>query len=373
MSIFLILLVPFAIALAGFFAGKGKVDPRELAVQLAVTLLIVAVPYAIALHGKTADKEIWNGVVASKEKSNVSCCHPYCCSTCQSCDSKGNCHSYCCQTCYEHSHDVEWDAWSSNGENIYSNGCNSPYTSEPSRWTVIKLGEPTAVEHSYTNYIKGNPNTLMKRTGAAEKYGQFVPAYPRVYDYYRANRFLVDRVAVPNLAALNFKLSEVNARLGRKKKVNIDVIVTAISDEEYLEAVREKWIGGKINDTVVVVGVDGDTLKMRWAGVISWTKSEQVKVDLRNRILDMDVLDPDKMLNAVEEEVSTKFEHRRISEFEYLNASITPSNTFKFWLWAIAIVLNVLMTIYFWNNDPFDNGFQSRYSTYKYYNSRRFP
>src|SRR5678816_95907 len=128
MSLFLLLLIPIAFAVGAFALSKGKIDPRELAVQVGVTLLIVIVPYAIALWSKTADKEVWNGVVAAKEKSDVSCCHPYCCQTCESCstDSKGNttCTSYCCQTCYEHSHDVSWDAWSSNGETIFHDGCN---------------------------------------------------------------------------------------------------------------------------------------------------------------------------------------------------------------------------------------------------------
>lgn len=371
MSILFLLAIPLLIAAIGFFAGKGKIDPRELGIQVAVVLIAVLVPYAIALHGKTSDTEIWNGVVASKTVSNVSCCHPYCCRTCESCstDSKGNrtCSSYCCQTCYVHSHDVEWDAMSSNDENVYSNGCNSPGTSEPQRWTQIVIGEPTAVEHDYTNYIKGSPDTLMRRTGASDTYGQFVPEYPRVYDLYRADRFLVVGAMVPNRGPLNQRLSEINAKLGRQKKVNIDVIVTAVADERYLEAVREKWLGGKINDVVVVVGVDGDTLKIRWAGVISWTHNETLKVDLRNKILDMDVLDAPKLLDAVEDEVVVKYDHIRISEFEYLNASITPSTTFKLWLGAIAIILSLGLEIFFWLQDPFDNRSSSGYGTYRRY------
>jgi hypothetical protein len=257
---------------------------------------------------------------------------------------------------------VSWDATSSNGENVFHDGCNAPYTSEPERWTIIQIGEPTAVEHSYTNYIKGNPNTILKRTGAAEKYGALVPGYPGVYDWYRAQRFLIgNSVHLPDPVGLNRHLSEINARLGAKKKVNIVVLVTSIEDQAYLEAVREQWIGGKINDTVVVVGVNKDTLEVRWAGVISWTKSEQVKVDLRNRILDQTVLDGHKMLDAIEQEVSSKYEHRRISEFEYLDASITPSTTFKIWLGILSFLASIGMAIYFWINDPFDNGFRSRY------------
>lgn len=58
MSIFFLLLVPLLIAAIGFFAGKGKIDPRELAIQVVAVLIAVLVPYAIALSGKTSDAEI---------------------------------------------------------------------------------------------------------------------------------------------------------------------------------------------------------------------------------------------------------------------------------------------------------------------------
>jgi hypothetical protein len=375
MALFFLLLIPIGFAFAGFLISKGKIDIRELGAQVGVTLLIVIVPYAIALHNRTADTEIWNGVVAGKQKSDVGCCHPYCCQTCQSCttDSKGNttCTSYCCQTCYEHSHDVQWNAWSSNNEHLYSDSCNSPGTSEPARYTAIRVGEPTAVEHSYKNYIKGNPDTLVRRSGQVERFKNQIPPYPQVYDYYRAQRFLAVGLKLPNPVGLNERLSEINAKWGAPRKVDIVVVVVRESDEMYLEALREAWIGGKINDIVIVVGVYDDASTIAWTGVISWTKNEQIKVEMRNAILDLKSLAPPaghsedfryrELLDVVEYQVSSNYQHRRISDFAYLNASITPSGTFKLWLGIITFILNLGMTVFFWLNDPFDNGFRSSY------------
>jgi len=370
MSLFLLLFIPIVLAVGAFLLSKGKIDLRELAVQLGVTLLIVLVPYGIALYSKTSDTEIWNGVIASKDKSTQHCCHPYCCQTCESCttDSKGNrsCHSYCCRTCYYHSNDVRWDAYSSNGEHVYSDSCNSPSTSEPPRYTVIRIGEPTAVEHSYTNYIKGAPDTLLRRTGQVERFKSKIPPYPEVYDLYRAQRFIGVNVKLPDPVGLNDRLSEINAKWGAKRKVNVTVIVVKETDQMYLEALKEAWIGGKINDIVVVVGLYDDAETIAWAGVVSWTPSEQIKVDLRNRILDMEKFGGYRLLTVIEEEVSTKFEHRRISEFEYLNASITPSSTFKLVLGIIVILVNLGMILFFWINDPFDRTFRSSYNGFRY-------
>src|SRR4051812_44695913 len=122
MSLFLLLLIPVAIGLAGLLFTKGRVNIIEFAVSEGVVLVVVIVGYLVAMSCRTADVEIWNGVVAGKSKSTEHCCHPYCCQTCESCstDSKGNrsCHSYCCRTCYWHDHDVRWDAWSSNSERL---------------------------------------------------------------------------------------------------------------------------------------------------------------------------------------------------------------------------------------------------------------
>ena len=249
---------------------------------------------------------------------------------------------------------MRWDAYSSNAEHVYSDSCNSPSTSEPARYSVIRIGEPTAVEHSKNQ----------------------IPPYPVVYDLYRAQRFLGVGVKIPDPVGLNEQLSEINAKWGAPRKMNITVLVVRQTDEMYLEALREAWIGGKINDIVVVVGVYDDAATIAWAGVISWTKNEEIKVDMRNAILDLKTLAAPpgtveyfqywKLLRIVEAEVSAKFEHRRISEFEYLNASITPSFAFKMWLGIIALLLNIGMTIFFWIADPFDNGFRSSYNRFRY-------
>jgi hypothetical protein len=212
----------------------------------------------------------------------------------------------------------------------------------------------------------------VRRSGQMERFKNKLPPYPEVYDYYRAQRFLGIGIKFPNPMGLNDRLSEINAKWGAPRKVDIVVIIVAETDEMYLEALKEAWIGGKINDIVVVVGVNpADKTTITWAGVISWTKNEQVKIDLRNAVYDLRTLAPPagasedfryrELLDIIEYQVSSKFQHRRISDFEYLNASITPTDAFKLWLGIITFLLNLGMSIFFWLNDPFDNGFRSSY------------
>src|SRR5687768_3948525 len=190
MVLFGLLFVPVLIGLAGLLFGKGLVTWKELIAQEFVVVLLIVVGYLIALHAQTSDTEIWNGVIATKTAGRERCCHTYSCDCHQVCSGSGkdrHCHQEC-DTCYRHGGrktgwdgDLTWDASSSNGEHVYHDGCNSPGSSPPDRWNVIVVGEPTAVEHSYTNYIKGNPDTILRRTGARERFGSRIPAYPEVY------------------------------------------------------------------------------------------------------------------------------------------------------------------------------------------------
>ncbi len=353
MQLFGLLLIPIVIGLIGFFASKGKVHIKELGVQVGASLIIIGIGYYIALSYRMGDTEHWNGVIAKKWRDTGSCCHSYPCNPhpCN-CDDKGNC-STCWDTCYEHGSDKTWNAVTSNGEPAYYQGCGRPGASDPARWQAIIVGEPTSVEHSYENPIKGNPDSILRRQGFAEKFGAALPEYPKVYDLYRAIKFLTPGISVPGIQDLNARLSETNAKLGALKKVNIITVVTGQSDPQFAEALREHWLGGKKNDIVVVIGAPRFP-QIAWVDIISWTKSEDVKVDLRHRLLDLKEFDGPKAIKIIQEEVFGKFVHRSMSDFEYLKSTVEPSD-FAFWtLFSIALALSIGLQWYFWKNDPFN-------------------
>ncbi len=372
MHLFFLLLLPVALGLAGLLFSKGRVTWKEFLVHEGVMVLLIVIGYYVALHHRTSDTEIWSGVIVTKSKGETQCCHSYECDCHDVCKTvtKGTgkskhkereCHKEC-DTCYRHGSrksgwngDVEWDAYSSNNEHVYHDGCNAPGASAPKRWEAIAIGEPTAVEHEYTNYIKGNPDSILRREGAAERFKGRLPPYPRVYDRYRIDRFLALGVLIPDLAALNARLSEINGRLGAAKQVNVVVIVVRESDQRYLEALRETWLGGKKNDFVIVIGAP-DFPEIAWAGVLSWTKNEDLKIAVRNRLLDLKTFDGSKTLDLVEEEVGQKFARRHMSDFEYLKSTIEPTAFATQLLFILGLLLAAGLQIYFWFHDPFGDG-----------------
>lgn len=365
--LFFLLLIPLGLALAGLFFSNGRVTWKECLVHLGVVLLVIISGYYIALYNRSSDTEIWNGVVAEKHKYSHNCCHSYACDCRTICSGSGKSRSCrtTCNTCYSHgprysgtNGDVGWVAHSSNGEVVYRNNCNSPGTSEPGRYTQIRIGEPTAVEHGFTNYIKGNPDSILRRQGIANKFKSKLPDYPKVYDYYRANRFIPVGFTLPGQAALNLRLSEINGKLGAAKEINITIVVAKEADSSYADGLREHWYGGKKNDVIVVIGVP-DYPRIEWASVLSWSKAENLKVDLRNRILDMQTFDGQKLLDVVEQETSSKFVRRDWSDFDYLKDTIEPTRFATWLLFFIGLILALGLQVYFWIEDPFGDGHES--------------
>ena len=366
MYLLALLFVPLVVGIVAAVIGKGELTLKELAVQELVIVVLIGVTYGLSVlivrHSRTADTEIWNGRIASKTKESGSCCHSYKCNPhdCM-CDTNGNC-STCWDTCYKHSRDDEWWSRTTNGEIVYKNVCNAPGSAAPSRWSAIVVGEPTSIEHSYTNYIKGNPSTIMKKSGAIEKFPGLIPTYPRVYDHYRAKPFISVKVPVKaaELKRLNAKLNEINANVGRPRQANIIVVVVKTNDIGYTHALEQAWLGGKKNDIVVVVGMPAGG-EMAFASVMSWSKSEEMKLSIRDRIMELGQFDGGKVLDIVSSEVKAKFVRREMADYEYLMEAVEPPVWLLVIIFVVGVAASVVLSVYFIRNDPFGDGHRNRF------------
>jgi len=342
MILFALLLLPVSIGLAARWLGKGAMTWRELAIHETIVIILISSGYFYALKLSVTDTELWSGEIASKNRIQTRCCHAYACNCRESCSGSGETRSCkdICDTCYRHSEDTRWEARSSNGELVYQNGCNSPGTPTPERWSAIRIAEPTAHEHEFTNYIKGNPGPLGLLTGAAARYPGLIPAYPRVYDHYRADRAIAVGLAPLDLSTLNAELARINSELGASRQVNIILILVGSGDPKWIEGLREAWLGGKKNDLIAVVGFKSYP-RIAWTDVLSWTRNEDIRPKIRNRLRDLENWDGTKALGILNEEVVSRFERRPMAEFEYLKDTLEPPP----WLIALLFGLGTLTSI----------------------------
>lgn len=357
----MILAIPVLISLIGLISSRGKITLKEFAVQEVVMVLLVAMGYGISMWTSTHDVEIWSGKITEKAKKRVSCEHSYQCNP-YPCPTKEDPGRICWNTCYEHDYDYDWMIYASNGEKIEIDRVDSQGNNEPPRWRRAFVGEPTAQARDFTNYIKANPESILRRRGATEHFKDMLPEYPnKVYDYYYCDRFVTIGLIVPDAKAWNNLLSEINADLGAKKKMNVVVVVANTPDRSYQYALEESWIGGKKNDLIVVIGAPRYP-QIEWVAVSSWSKAEDLKVELRDAILNLKTLEErDKICGLIYKMTDEKFIHRSMKDFKYLMAGVQPGPMATIVLFILALGASLGLTVYFWKNDPFEEG------GYRYY------
>ncbi len=352
MLIFLIiLLIPVLIGIAGLVLGKGRISWKEFAALEAAVILVVGSGLLIARHQNTSDDEIWSGRIAEKKRVTVSCehvyrCNPYPCGK----DNKDTCY----HKCYEHTFDYNWVLFTSNGEEITIAREDRQGTTEPRRYTEAKVGQATALSHSYTNYIKASPWSVLRKVSLSEEELKRIPEYPiSVYNYHYCDRFISVGVNGPDGKTWNQVLQELNADLGKRKQVNIIFLFVNSSDPSYQYALEQGWIGGKKNDLVVIVGTT-QYPKIDWVRIMSWSQSEQLKVDLRDELQAFGTLtDIGGFTQIVRTQIEAKFVRRPMAEFEYLMAAWEPSGGVILFLLILSIALSGGLCWYFYNEDPF--------------------
>jgi hypothetical protein len=242
---------------------------------------------------------------------------------------------------------MDWNVQTSNGERVTIDRVDRQGVDEPPRFTRVMMGEPTAIEHGYTNYIKASPGTLFRHQGLVEKFKASIPGYPEVYDYYRMNRLiLVGGPQIRNAKEWDDGLSQLNAEVGRPKQANIIVVIAKDLPQEYFYALEEAWIGAKKNDIVLVIGVDylnQDSLELNptWVTVMAWTTQEIFKVRLRDDIMSAGPLQTNVVLDILKKDVTQLYVRKPMAEFEYLEASITPTPL----QWGISLGISLLISI----------------------------
>ena len=348
MAFIVLFAIPVLLGAVGFIFSKA-ITWKEFLIQVAAQAVVASISVGVVYWDNTDDTEILNGTVTSKEQESVRCSHSYDCN-CRNvpryCTDKKGHRSRCgtrrkCDTCYEHTNDWNWDVNSSVGSFTISR-IDRRGSSEPPRWSAVRIGDPVSVTHSYTNYIKASPGSVFRHSGIAEKYTKFIPEYPKaIHDYYRLNRVvLVNGAQVPDSGAWNTSLSELNGKLGAARQVNMVVVIAKNLPDEFYYALEESWIGGKKNDAVLVIGVGSD-LRPQWATVMAWSVNKLFEVKLRDDIMDLPTLTKDGVINALDRNVSGYYKRKPMADFEYLAAAITPSTT----QWVVTLILGLMVAI----------------------------
>lgn len=351
MILFGLLLMPFVVGAVAYLITKTTITWKEYVLMTVVSGGVAFGGYQLAKWGAMRDTEHWNGRITKKDHGTESCCH--CQTVCDAHDSDGNCtssHTEC-----DHFQDYWWSAHVNTGDTL-NDGCNG-WNTTPEWWEKAYVGEPAAIEHGYTNYLKADPDSLM--TPAAEQYIDQVPNRPKVTGRYHVRRVIAHQsssVGVPT--TWQKELDEMNADLGNKYQVDVLLLVTKVRDPTFAEAVKAKWLYGPKNAVTVVLGVpDGQTIE--WARVVTLSNVEVLKIELRDELPGRSLDDPE-ILPFIRKEIETQYTRTPMAEYEYLASAVKP----PFWMTVGLYFGNLIIIIglAFWmhREDVFgDEGRQS--------------
>ncbi len=337
----LVMLAPVACSIALKLVYGREYQLHEMLLSMLVAAALSAGVYMLGQWSQTADTQIINGEVVSKASERVSCEHSYTCNCREVCTGSGNSRSCSttCDTCYEHSYDVDWLLKNTAGSPIKVRRVDRQGLMQPPRYTKAKIGDPVAVTDTYTNYIKGAPESLFNHAkGMQQEFSSMVPAYPtEVYDYHYVDRVIAKDLAVPDLAQWNDDLAKMLRKLGPAKQVNVVVVMVKTENPSFEYALQRAWLGGKKNDVVVMLGVP-EYPKLAWVRVMSWTDKELFKVELRDELADLEVVDREKMLPIMAKHIEASFVRKPMADFEYLKSEISP----PLWVAVLAIALGLI-------------------------------
>ena len=345
MMLLFVLLPVFIIPWVTKLIWPHTVSWIEIGSAFGVGAMLTLLVYFCGMVSQTHDVEILNGQVTSKSRDKVSCRHSYQCHChyVESCSGSGksrSCSSHQeCDTCYEHSYDVDWNVHSS-VDNWSISHIDRQGLDEPPRWTQVQIGEPVSTTHSFTNYVKAVPESLF-HANLTNKFDTMIPAYPDgIYDYYKLNRAIAVGVPVPDISQWNSDISDILRTLGPSKQANIIVIFVNTSDESYLHALEGKWIGGKKNDIIVVLGVTKYP-KIDFVAISSWTDAQLFKVQLRDDITAVGTVDRVKIIQAIQTNTAKTFQRKHMKDFEYLKSQIEPPT----WVLILAVLLGIVASV----------------------------
>jgi len=341
---------------------------KEFAIQSGATLLYVSVVYSLLFATTTnlMDKEYWNGQVKKFEyyeewKEEVTYTESYPCGT-----SKNPRTCTRTKTRIDY-HSPYWKITTTNGESIsinrkeYRNASNRFGQKEVDiyRSNQVSFGDgdkyvsypniviPTAVGHSYTNYVTAAKDTVIKATVSEGTINQYIKAgklveYPKIYkDQFGARKLhrIIDTTGKADTNSLLTKLNLIAAKYGKSKQVNPIIYITD-EDRTFKAALEHYWHKAKKNDAVLIIGINDD--RIVWSDVIVWTNNSDFIVECGLGFDTFNIKDSDNIIKRFEHLIVTGYKRKPMEEFSYLKENITLA-----WEWQLAIFIGNLIMSFF--------------------------
>lgn len=373
-TFYLILLIPVVVALIARWKFNHSINWLEAAAQIVIVSIVVSIVFFAGRYSQMYDTEIWNGEVTSKHRDQDYWLESYecnCITTCSGSGSNESC-TTTCSTCYRDHYTVDWYLTSNIESKIqlkYLDWESKKVYKEPDpkSYKDAYVGEPCALEHGYTNYIKAVPESLFnpEDSNKIEQFADLIPSYPEVYGEYHVDRVLTMGMGGHlQLKKWNDYLGDKVKKLGPKKQVNVILVIVNTDNQMYRYALERAWLGGKKNDVIVILGV-ADYPKISWADTITLGQNagnSLMTVTMRDDLMKIGTIeDYVPIIDTIGRVVDQKFDRKPMADYEYLKDSIEPPTWVVILAFVLSFVLSGILTWVFHVYDPFDIDYRRNY------------
>lgn len=231
------------------------------------------------------------------------------------------------------------------------------YTNHDGKFETI---DPITTIHSYENKVAVSNSIFNFEKVDTSIYKELFD-YPEVNNY-KVNSILTQTYNAPNLKDALYTLNKHNAVLGNSRQCRIWFLIYDNKPFEYAIQQENYWKGGNKNEFIVTLSLS-DSNTVQWAKIISWTEVEELKIRIRNYLLE-NKFDTYKAVQYTTDEVKQRFIRKKFEDFDYL--TVEPSMTSILIVFILNIILNVGIVIFVVKND-IDNT-DNPDMNYKYYN-----
>lgn len=291
-------------------------DPREFTLGICIGFVAAIVVYVGGMLASASALEVISGQVTAKswhydpEEETYSCGVD--------------------KTCTRQIPRWRWDVESDTGQPY------SEYTytkSSPDIWDGAKVGEPFARNSLFLNFQYVHEQSVAFDRNVT--YDGWLPEYPGIYYGFRVNRCMSNVVDCEELGRL---LQIAHKRWGPTYQANAMVVIVSEKAVGFAEALRSEWTGGKKNDTILVLYVDGD-LKVTRVEVFGRSTSNKRNSEyadfnliLREQAVRVGTFDEQKVVAALDSALPY-FERENLDDYDFMVNAYQPP------VWATALHL----------------------------------
>ena len=157
-------------------------------------------------------------------------------------------------------------------------------------------------------------------------------------------------LAILSVSFLFQKISNDLRDVSPFKQVNLVLVFTKSPDTMFAQNLKAKWLGGKKNDLMVIIGSDIYP-NISWVEVFSWSKNDIVNTTIRDSLVKYGKID-ENVINIAIDGINKYWVRKPMSDFQYLQNEMEPSAlTYFITFILVSIIVFVVVKIFMKNRN----------------------